>query len=53
MAMEKWMKGDQTLLDRYRACYHSLHEETIPESGHMMHLDNPGELARALESFLE
>ena len=51
--MKKWMKDDQTLLDRYRACYHSLHEETIPESGHMMHLDNPGELARAIESFLE
>ena len=51
--MKKWMKDDQSLLDRYRDCYRSLREETIAESGHMMHLDNPRELSRAIESFLE
>ncbi len=50
--MMKWMKGDKALLDSYRACYRSLHEETIPDAGHMMHHDQPREFARAIESFL-
>ncbi len=50
--MMKWMKGDKALLDSYRACYRSLHEETITEAGHMMHHDQPKEFARAIESFL-
>ena len=50
--MMKWMKGDKALLDSYRACYRSLREETIPDAGHMMHHDQPEELARAIGSFL-
>jgi pimeloyl-ACP methyl ester carboxylesterase len=50
--MRKWMKADNALLDSYRACYRSLHEETIADAGHMMHHDQPGEFARAIESFL-
>ena len=49
--MMKWMKGDKALLDSYRACYRSLHEETIDDAGHMMHHDQPKEFARAIESF--
>ena len=49
--MRKWMKGDKSLLDSYRACYASLHEETISDAGHMMHHDQPAEFARAIESF--
>lgn len=50
--MMKWMKGDKALLDSYRGCYRSLHEETIANAGHMMHHDQPAEFARAIESFL-
>ncbi|MGQ0578904.1 MAG: alpha/beta fold hydrolase [Betaproteobacteria bacterium] len=51
--MKKWMKGDKTLLDSYRCCYRSLQEQTIADAGHMMHHDQPAELARAIESFLQ
>ncbi len=50
--MMKWMKGDEALLDSYRACYRSLHEETIAHAGHMMHHDQPERFAHAVESFL-
>ncbi len=50
--MKKWMKNDHALLDDYRACYRSLHEQTIADAGHMMHQDQPAEFARAIESFL-
>ena len=50
--MMKWMKGDKSLLDPYRACYQSLHEETLADAGHMMHHDQPQEFARAIETFL-
>jgi pimeloyl-ACP methyl ester carboxylesterase len=50
--MKKWLKGDASLLDGYRACYRSLHEEKIVGAGHMMHHDQPLEFARAIESFL-
>jgi pimeloyl-ACP methyl ester carboxylesterase len=50
--MMKWMKGDKALLDSYRACYRSLHEETIAHAGHMMHHDQPERFAHAVESFL-
>lgn len=50
--MMKWMKGDKALIESYRACYRSVTEETIPDSGHMMHLDQPAAFARAIESFL-
>ena len=49
--MLKWMKGDRSMLDAYRACYKSLHEETIAEAGHMMHHDQPAAFARSIESF--
>jgi len=50
--MMKWMKGDKSLLDSYRACYRSLREETIADAGHMMHHDQPARFAHAVESFL-
>ena len=50
--MMKWMKGDKALLDSYRACYRSLHEEIIADAGHMMHHDQPAEFARAIDTFL-
>lgn len=49
--LRKWMREDGTVLDSYRACYKSLHEETIPDAGHMMHHDQPAAFARAIESF--
>jgi pimeloyl-ACP methyl ester carboxylesterase len=48
----KWMKNDQALMDSYRACYQSLREQTIGESGHMMHMDQPKQFARAIEAFM-
>lgn len=49
--MMKWMKGDRSLLDGYRACYKTLHEETLADAGHMMHHDQPAAFARTIESF--
>ncbi len=50
--MMKWMKGDKSLLDSYRSCYRSLREQTIAGAGHMMHHDQPGRFAHAVESFV-
>ena len=50
--MMKWMKGDKALLDGYRSCYRSLREQTIADAGHMMHHDQPGRFANAVETFL-
>jgi pimeloyl-ACP methyl ester carboxylesterase len=47
------MGADQALLDRYRACYAALTEQTIADAGHMMHHDQPAAFARAIEAFLE
>jgi pimeloyl-ACP methyl ester carboxylesterase len=49
--MKKWIKGGHDTLDTYRACYRSLQEVTLPDAGHMMHLDNPEAMARVLEQF--
>jgi len=49
--MLKWMKGDRSMLDGYRACYKALLEETIADAGHMMHHDQPAAFARSIESF--
>jgi pimeloyl-ACP methyl ester carboxylesterase len=50
--VRKWMRDDGgSVVDRYRACYRSLHEETIADAGHMMHHDQPLEFARTIESF--
>jgi pimeloyl-ACP methyl ester carboxylesterase len=51
--MKKWIKGGDATLNDYRACYRSLREATIPNSGHMMHLDNPIEMARVIEEFTD
>ena len=50
--MAKFLGSDDTLLDRYRACYSSLVERTIPDAGHMMHLEQPAAFARAIEDFM-
>ncbi len=50
--VRKWMRDDGgSVVDRYRACYRSLHEETLAAAGHMMHHDQPAAFARAIESF--
>ena len=51
--MKKWIKGGDATLNDYRACYRSLREAMIPNSGHMMHLDNPAEMARVVEEFID
>jgi pimeloyl-ACP methyl ester carboxylesterase len=50
--MMKWMKGDKSLLDSYRACYRSLTEKAITDSGHMIHHDQPAQFAAAIEAFM-
>ncbi len=50
--MAKFLGNDDTLLDRYRACYLSLAERTIPDAGHMMHLEQPEAFARSIEEFM-
>ena len=50
--MMRWMKGDKTLLDGYRACYRSLQEHTIADAGHMMHHDQPERFAAAIEALV-
>jgi pimeloyl-ACP methyl ester carboxylesterase len=50
--LRKWMRDDGgSVLDRYRACYKALHEETLADAGHMMHHDQPAAFARTIESF--
>ena len=53
--------ADSILMERYReeqvskefkACFKNLHEVTIPQSGHMLHLDQPELTAAALDKFL-
>jgi pimeloyl-ACP methyl ester carboxylesterase len=49
--MRDWFKtGEQDLADR-RSAFRQLTEVTIQNAGHMMHHDQPGELARVLEEF--
>jgi pimeloyl-ACP methyl ester carboxylesterase len=50
--VKRLMGGDAALLDRYRACFRSLSEETIAGASHMMHHDQPAAFARAIESFM-
>lgn len=49
--MKKWLKGGDEALNAYRACYRELKEIRVPDAGHMMHHDNPTEVARVLEEF--
>jgi pimeloyl-ACP methyl ester carboxylesterase len=50
--VRKWLKDDNgSVLDRYRASYASLIEETLAGAGHMMHHDQPAAFARSIESF--
>jgi pimeloyl-ACP methyl ester carboxylesterase len=49
--MRKWFKsGDADLAER-RAAFADLQEVTVPDSGHMLHFDQPERLARVLEAF--
>jgi pimeloyl-ACP methyl ester carboxylesterase len=50
--LAKLVGVDETLLDRYRACYSSLTEQTIADAGHMMHFDQPAAFARVIEEFM-
>jgi pimeloyl-ACP methyl ester carboxylesterase len=49
--MRNWFKtGEEDLAER-RATFRDLREVTIPDSGHMMHHDQPEKLAQELEAF--
>ena len=50
--VRKFMKEDDTLLERYRNAYKSLTEKRIEGASHMMHHDQPEKFARAIEEFL-
>lgn len=50
--VERFMKGDKTMLEQYRACYRILQEHRIEGASHMMHHDQPERFARAIETFL-
>lgn len=43
---------DEQLGEDFKSCFSSLHEVVIPESGHMLHLDQPELTAQALIKFL-
>jgi pimeloyl-ACP methyl ester carboxylesterase len=49
--MGEWFKtGEEDLAER-RAAFRDLAEVRIAQAGHMMHHDQPEELARVLEEF--
>jgi len=50
--LHKWLRGDASDLEQRRAAFRNLTEHTIADAGHMMHQDQPDELARVLEAFL-
>jgi pimeloyl-ACP methyl ester carboxylesterase len=50
--LNKWLRSDASDLEQRRAAFRNLTEHTIADAGHMMHQDQPDELARVLEAFL-
>ena len=50
--VRKFLKEDDTLLDRYRGAYASLTEKKIEGASHMMHHDQPERFAILIEDFL-
>jgi pimeloyl-ACP methyl ester carboxylesterase len=50
--LHKWLRGDASDLEQRRAAFTNLTEHTIADAGHMMHQDQPDELARVLEAFV-
>ena len=50
--LRKWLRGNAADLEQRRAAFRNLTEHTIKDAGHMMHQDQPEELARVLETFL-
>jgi pimeloyl-ACP methyl ester carboxylesterase len=50
--LRKWLRGNAADLEQRRAAFRNLTEHTIKDAGHMMHQDQPEELARVLEAFL-
>jgi pimeloyl-ACP methyl ester carboxylesterase len=50
--VRKWLRGNAADLEQRRAAFRNLTEHTIKDAGHMMHQDQPEELARVLEAFL-
>lgn len=49
---ERYNDLDEGLGKDFKSCFKQLHEMVIPQCGHMLHLDQPGLTARALEEFL-
>ncbi len=49
--LRKWLRGTDADLEQRRAAYSNLTEHTMVDAGHMMHQDQPEELARVLEAF--
>jgi len=50
--VKKWLKENEADLDDRRAAFRNLSEQTLPDAGHMLHHDQPEQLARVLEKFL-
>jgi len=50
--LRKWLRGNESDLAQRRAAFGNLSEHTIADAGHMMHQDQPEELARVLEDFV-
>lgn len=51
--MRKWFRSGEEDLAQRRAAFRDLREVTLADCGHMMHHDQPTELARVLEAFLD
>jgi pimeloyl-ACP methyl ester carboxylesterase len=48
----KWLRLDTAAYEARKRCFATLVERTIPDAGHMLHHDQPGRLASAIEEFL-
>jgi len=53
-SLSQWWKGKFTLEEFHQRLKHvpQCRVEVVPDSGHMMHHDQPDYLARLIESFL-
>jgi len=50
--LHRWLRSNPSDLDQRRSAFRNLREHTIADTGHMMHQDQPEELARVLEDFI-
>ncbi len=50
--LRRWLRGNESDLEQRRAAFRNLIEHTILDAGHMMHQDQPEQLAHVLEDFM-